>query len=426
MTGIILFAIALVCLFLGYSVAFTFAGVSLIVGALTLGVDLFEFMPYRIMSIMENTILMAVPMFIFMGIVLQKTGLAERLLESAAKLFGGMPGGVAISTIVVGALLAASTGVVGASVVAMGVISLPVMLKNNYHQPTATGVICASGTLGQIIPPSIILIILGDVMGVPVGDLFRAAVIPGMLLVVAYTLYILILGKLKPEFCPPIIVNESKREILVQAMKDIIPPLVLILAVLGSIFSGVATPTESSAIGAVGAVFLSILYGNFSISKMHQVSKETVKVTSMVFAVLIGATAFSMVFSYSGSEYIIEDFFMDLPGGKWTFIALSMLAILILGFFIDFIEIAFLVVPILLPVAIALDINLIWFAILISMNLQTSFLTPPFGFSLFYLKGVAPKYLKTSTIYKGVIPFILIQIAVLLLVLFFPEKLIFS
>jgi len=423
MTGIVLFTIALVCLFLGYSVAFTFAGVSLIVGTLVLGSDLFAFMPYRIMSIMENTILMAVPMFIFMGIVLQKTGLAERLLESAAKLFGGISGGVAISTIIVGALLAASTGVVGASVVAMGVISLPVMLKNNYHQPTATGVICASGTLGQIIPPSIILIILGDVMGVPVGDLFKAAVIPGLLLVAAYTLYILILGKFKPGLMPPLVVTENKRQLLVQALKDIVPPLTLILAVLGSIFSGMATPTESASIGAVGAVVLSLFYGSFSFSKMHEVSKETVKVTSMVFAVLIGATAFSMVFSYSGSEYLIEDFFLELPGGKWTFIALAMLAILLLGFFIDFIEIAFLVVPILLPVAIALDINLVWFAILISMNLQTSFLTPPFGFSLFYLKGVAPKYLKTATIYKGVVPFILIQIAVLLLVLFYPDLL---
>mgnify|MGYP000698789481 FL=1 len=426
MTGLVLFAIALVCLFLGYSVAFTFAGVSLIVGVAVLGVDLFAFMPYRIMAIMENTILMAVPMFIFMGIVLQKTGLAERLLESSAKLFGGMSGGVAISTIIVGALLAASTGVVGASVVAMGVISLPVMLKNKYHQPTAAGVICASGTLGQIIPPSIILIILGDVMGVPVGDLFRAAVIPGMMLVGFYVLYILVLGKIKPNFMPPIEVTESKRELLLQALKDIVPPLVLILIVLGSIFAGVATPTESSAIGAVGAIILSIFYGTFSFPKLHEVSKETVKVTSMVFAVLIGATAFAMVFSYSGSEYIIEDFFMELPGGKWTFIALAMIAILILGFFIDFIEIAFLVVPILMPVAIALDINLVWFAILISMNLQTSFLTPPFGFSLFYLKGVAPRWMKTTTIYKGVIPFILIQILVLLLVLFYPEHLIIS
>lgn len=424
MSGIFLFAIALVCLFLGYSVAFTFAGVSLIVGVVVLGADLFAFMPYRIMSIMENTILMAVPMFVFMGVVLQKTGLAERLLETAAKLFGGISGGVAISTIIVGALLAASTGVVGATVVAMGVISLPVMLKNNYHQPTATGVICASGTLGQIIPPSIILIILGDVMGVAVGDLFRAAVLPGVLLVAFYVIYILVLGQIKPNFMPPLTVTENKRELLVRAMKDILPPLLLILAVLGSIFSGVATPTESAAIGAVGAVVLSILYGSFSLLKLHDISKETVKVTSMVFAVLIGATAFSMVFSYSGSEYLIEDFFLELPGGKWTFIALAMLAILLLGFFIDFIEIAFLVVPILLPVALALDINLVWFAILISMNLQTSFLTPPFGFSLFYLKGVAPKYLKTVTFYKGVIPFILMQITVLILVMLFPNQLI--
>jgi tripartite ATP-independent transporter DctM subunit len=424
MTGLILFVVALVCLFLGYSVAFTFAGISLLVGVAVLGVDLFSFMPYRIMSIMENTILMAVPMFVFMGIVLQKTGLAERLLESAAKLFGGIPGGVAFSTIIVGALLAASTGVVGASVVAMGVISLPVMLKNNYHQPTATGVICASGTLGQIVPPSIVLIILGDVMGVPVGDLFRAAIIPSMLLIFAYAAYIFILGQIKPQYCPPIIVNESKRELLISALKDIVPALTLIIVVLGSIFAGIATPTESSAIGAVGAIILSVFYGKFSFKSLHSVSKETVKVTSMVFAVLIGATAFSMVFSYSGSEYLIEDFFMELPGEKWTFIVLAMVAILILGFFIDFIEIAFLVVPILLPVAIALDINLVWFAILISMNLQTSFLTPPFGFSLFYLKGVAPKWVKTSTIYKGVIPFVLIQITVLILVVLFPEHLI--
>jgi tripartite ATP-independent transporter DctM subunit len=426
MTGLVLFAIALLCLFMGYSVAFTFAGVSVLVGIAILGLDLFAFMPYRIMNIMENTTLMAIPMFVYMGIVLQKTGLAERLLESSAKLFGSIAGGVAVSTIIVGALLAASTGVVGASVVAMGVISLPVMLKNNYHQPTAAGVICAAGTLGQIIPPSIVLIILGDVMGVPVGDLFRAAVVPGMLLIVIYTIYILALGKFKPEYCPPMEVSHDKRALLVQAAKDIFPPLILIVAVLGSIFTGIATPTESSAIGAVGAVLLSVFYGGFSLKKIHEVSKETVKVTSMIFAVLVGATAFSMVFSYSGSEYLVEEFFMGLPGDKWTFILLAMLAILILGFFIDFIEIAFLVVPILTPVAIALDIDLIWFAVLISMNLQTSFLTPPFGFSLFYLKGVAPKSFKTTTIYKGVIPFIIMQLAVLLLVLLFPEQLILT
>jgi tripartite ATP-independent transporter DctM subunit len=425
MTGLILFSIALVCLFFGYSVAFTFAGISVIVGVLVLGVDLFSFMPYRIMSIMENTILMAIPMFVFMGIVLQKTGLAERLLESSAKLFGSMPGGIAISTIIVGSLLAASTGVVGASVVAMGVISLPVMLKNNYHQPTATGVICAAGTLGQIIPPSIVLIILGDVMGVPVGDLFKAAIVPGFLLILLYVTYILILGKFKPHYCPPMVVTENKKDLLIQAAKDIVPPLILILSVLGSIFSGIATPTESASIGAVGAMVLAKFYGDFSFKSMNEISLETVKVTSMIFAVLIGATAFSMVFSYSGSEYLIEEFFLDLPGDKWTFLIIAMVAILILGFFIDFIEIAFLVVPILTPVAIAFNIDLVWFAVLISMNLQTSFLTPPFGFSLFYLKGVAPKSVRTTTIYKGVIPFILIQITVLLLVLIFPEQLIF-
>ncbi|MFT6918988.1 MAG: tripartite ATP-independent transporter DctM subunit [Cognaticolwellia sp.] len=426
MTGIVLFAVALMFLFFGYSVAFTFAGISLIVGVISLGPDLFAFMPYRIMSIMENTTLMAIPMFIFMGIVLQKTGLAEKLLESSAKLFGQVAGGLAISTIIVGALLAASTGVVGASVVAMGVISLPVMLKNNYHQPTATGVICASGTLGQIIPPSIILIILGDVMGVPVGDLFKAAILPGFLLILMYTLYILVLGKIKPEFCPPMIVTESKQELLIQALKDIVPPMLLIITVLGSIFGGIATPTESSAIGAVGAVILATCYGKFSFKMINDVSKESVKVSSMIFAVLLGATAFSMVFTYSGSDFIVEDFFMDLPGGQWTFILSAMVAILILGFFIDFIEIAFLVVPILTPIAMALDIDLIWFAILITMNLQTSFLTPPFGFSLFYLKGVAPKSIKTLTIYKGVIPFILMQLVILSLVLLLPGYLIIT
>ena len=421
MEGLVLFFVALILLFMGYYVAFTFAGVSVLVGVFFLGIDLFEFMPYRIMSIMENTTLMSIPMFIFMGIVLQKTGLAERLLESSAKLFGSMSGGVAISTIIVGALLAASTGVVGASVVAMGVISLPVMLKNNYHQPTAAGVICASGTLGQIIPPSIILIILGDVMGLPVGDLFKAAVIPGMMLIGAYVLYILALSYVKPDFCPPIPVEEDKITILKQAAKDIVPPLLLIVVVLGSIFTGIATPTESSAIGAVGALVLAQFYGGVSFKTIFAVSKDSVKVSSMIFAVLIGATAFSMVFSYSGGEYLVEEFFLSLTGEKWTFIILVMIAILILGFFIDFIEIAFLVVPIIAPVAMALDINMIWFAILITMNLQTSFLSPPFGFSLFYLKGVAPKSMKTTTIYKGVVPFILLQIFVLGLIVAFPD-----
>ena len=421
MTGIILFICALVLLFFGYYVAYTFAGVSLVVAYVFLGEDLFSFMPYRIMSIMENTVMMAIPMFIFMGIILQKSGLAERLLESMGKLFGGMSGGLAISTIIVGTFLAASTGVVGASVVAMGVISLPVMLKHKYDPCLATGTICASGTLGQIVPPSIVLIILGDVMGISVGDLFRAAVIPSLMLVTAYTLYILFVAKTQPERCPAIKSDIEKSILIRRAVKDIIPPMILIISVLGSIFLGIATPTESAALGTMGAIVLSVIFGSFSFKSLMDSSLETVKTTSMVFAVLLGATAFSMVFSYGGGEHLIEEFFLSIPGEKWTFIAIAMLSVLILGFFIDFIEIAFIVVPLLAPIAMLMGIDMVWFAILIAMNLQTSFLTPPFGFSLFYLKGVAGDSVKTSTIYRGVMPFIGLQVLVLMLIVLFPK-----
>jgi len=422
MIGIVLFIAALCLLFLGYPIAFTFAGVSLLFGWFALGPDLFAFMPYRIMSIMENTILMAVPMFIFMGVVLQKSQLAERLLESMAILFGEIRGGLAISTVIVGAFLAASTGVVGASVVAMGVISLPVMMKYNYDKRLATGVICASGTLGQIIPPSIILIILGDVMGLPVGDLFQAALWPGIALILGYILYVTYIAWRHPERAPAIqVAPEKKRKALIQAIIYIIPPLLLIVAVLGSIFSGIATPTESSAFGGIGAIILALLSNNFSFKMLLDSAKETSKVSAMVFAVLIGATAFSMVFTYTGGDYLVEEFMLQLPGEKWTFIALAMIAILILGFFIDFVEIAFIIVPILTPIAESLGINMIWFAILIAMNLQSSFLTPPFGFSLFYLKGVAPEGVATTDIYKGVIPFIMIQVAVLAMLIMFPS-----
>jgi len=422
MIGIVLFITALCLLFVGYPIAFTFAGISLLFGWFALGADLFALMPFRIMGIMNNTILMAVPMFIFMGIVLQKSKLAERLLESMAILFGELRGGLAISTIIVGAFLAASTGVVGASVVAMGVISLPVMMKYNYDKRLATGVICASGTLGQIIPPSIILIILGDVMGLPVGDLFKAAIGPGVALVLAYILYVTIIAWRHPERAPAIPVNSKQRkQAITSALIAIIPPLFLITAVLGSIFTGIATSTESSALGGIGAILLAIASGNFRLSMLIDSAKETAKVTSMVFAVLIGATAFSMVFTYTDGDYLIEEFMLNLPGDKWTFIALSMLAILILGFFIDFVEIAFIIVPILTPIAESLEINMVWFAILIAMNLQSSFLTPPFGFSLFYLKGVAPKTIKTTDIYRGVIPFIFIQVCILIMLVAFPN-----
>jgi tripartite ATP-independent transporter DctM subunit len=422
MIGMIMFAVALVMLMVGFPVAFTFGGVALFFGVLSEGMDLFAFMPYRIMSVMQNTVLMAVPLFIFMGVILQRTRLAEQLLTSMGRLFGGLPGGLAISTILVGALLAASTGVVGASVVAMGLISLPVMLAHQYDKRLATGTICAAGTLGQIVPPSIILIILGDVLGLPVGDLFRAAVGPGVVLIGLYIVYILVMTRFKPETAPAMPEDKSisrKKEIM-NALLAIIPPLALIVIVLGSIFTGIATPTESSALGGVGAILLALIYGQFSFQMVWNASKDTVKVTAMVFAILIGATAFSMVFSYSGGDYLLEEWMLQLPGEKWGFIILAMLVIMVLGFFIDFVEISFIIVPILAPVAEALGINMLWFAILIAMNLQTSFLTPPFGFALFYLKGVAPPEVRTIDIYKGVFPFILLQVFVLALIVIFP------
>ncbi|NAZ44881.1 TRAP transporter large permease subunit [Vibrio toranzoniae] len=423
MIGIVMFFVALFALLLGFPVAFTFGGIALIFGVWAEGIEMFAFMPYRIQSIMENTVLMAVPLFVFMGLVLQKTKLAEQLLESMGRLFGGVRGGIAISTVLVGSLLAASTGVVGASVVAMGLISLPVMLKYNYDKGLACGTICASGTLGQIIPPSIVLILLGDVLGVPVGDLFQAAIWPGVMLVGAYIVYILIYAKLNPESAQPIERDDSisRKQEVFNALKAILPPLALIIVVLGSIFAGVATPTESAALGGAGALVLALLYGQFSWSMVFAASKETVKVTAMVFAILLGATAFSMAFTYTGGDYLVEEWMLKLPGEKWGFLIITMLVILILGFFIDFVEICFIIVPIIAPVAELMGINMTWFAILIAMNLQTSFLTPPFGFSLFYLKGVSPKGITTKDIYRGVMPFILIQIIVLGSLLAFPS-----
>ncbi|MGB0733383.1 MAG: TRAP transporter large permease [Pontibacterium sp.] len=424
MIGIVMFFVALAMLLVGFPVAFTFGGIALIFGVYAEGFDMFAFMPFRIQSIMENTVLMAVPLFIFMGIVLQKTKLAEQLLESMGRLFGGVRGGLAISTVLVGALLAASTGVVGASVVAMGLISLPVMLKYRYDKRLACGTICASGTLGQIIPPSIILIILGDVLGIPVGDLFKAALGPGLVLMGAYVVYILYYTWRNPKAAPALPLDEdkgTKREQYIAAVKAIVPPLALILIVLGSIFAGIATPTESSALGGVGALILAAMYKSFNWKMVLDAASETVKVTAMVFAILLGATAFSMAFSYTGGDYIVEEILSDLPGGATGFIVLSMLAILILGFFIDFVEISFIIVPILAPVAEILGIAPLWFAILIAMNLQTSFLTPPFGFSLFYLKGVAPPEVKTMDIYRGVMPFIAIQVAIVISIMLFPS-----
>lgn len=424
MIGILMFLTALLLLLLGFPVAFTFGGAAVFFGLFAEGTKIFSLMPHRIYSVMNNTILMAIPLFIFMGIILQKSKMAERLLESMGSLFGEIRGGIAISTVLVGALLAASTGVVGASVVAMGVISLPVMLKYNYDKRLATGTICASGTLGQIVPPSIILIILGDVFQQPVGDLFKAAFWPGVSLVVAYIAYIVIITIINPRLAPPVRLGTeygNKSQQIMTALKAIVPPLILIVLVLGSILYGVATPTESAAVGGVGAVLLAALYRQLSKKMIWNAASETVKISAMVFAILIGATAFSMVFTYTGGDYLVEDFMMALPGGKWGFLIFSMGATMILGFFIDFVEIAYIIVPILAPIAYKLGIDPLWYAILIAMNLQTSFLTPPFGFSLFYLKGVAPPEVKTMDIYRGVSPFIALQAMVLLFLIIFPE-----
>jgi len=436
MTGLIMFVAAFFMLLLGFGVAFTFGAVALIFGAIASYFELaqdgvvhfadwsdeflsmFSMMPFRIYAIIGNKILIAIPLFIFMGVVLEKSGIAARLLESMGTLFGKVRGGLAVSTIIIGTMLAASTGVVGASVVAMGVIALPVMLKHGYDKGIATGTICASGTLGQIIPPSIVLIILADVFNEPVGDLFKAAIIPSVVLVGAYIVYILVIANIKKDIAPAMpTVKINFKEIFVA----LIPPLVLIVLVLGSIFAGIATATESASVGAVGAIALAFFYRSLSFKLIEEASLDAVKITAMVFAILIGATAFSMVFTYSGADEIIENFLTSLPHAKILFIFLVMAIIFFLGFFIDFIEISYIVIPILLPAASDLGINPIWFAILIAMNLQSSFLTPPFGFSLFYLRGVAPKEVTTIDIYKGVIPFILIQMFVVVGMVFFPH-----
>ena len=439
MIGIWMFLVALIVLAIGYPVAFTFGAVSLYFGAIAAWFEIipdggtfiewweeflsmFSMMPFRIYSIMTNKILMAIPLFIFMGIILQKSQLAERLLESMGTLFGKVRGGLAISTVLIGALLAASTGVVGASVVAMGVISLPIMLRHNYNKALSTGTICAAGTLGQIIPPSIVLIVLADVFQLPVGDLFKAAILPGLALVGAYVLYILIISFFNPNLAPAITSDEvDYKSGAKKALIAIIPPLALIILVLGSIFAGIATPTESASLGAIGSMLLAMMYKKLNYKMVRDALLETVKTTSMVFAILVGATAFSMVFVYSGADEIVEGFMTQLPGEKWGFLILSMAIIMFLGFFIDFFEISYIVVPILLPIAQKIGVDPMWFAILIALNLQTSFLTPPFGFSLFYLKGVSPPEVKTTDIYKGVIPFILIQVLVLASIVLFPH-----
>ncbi|MBL1259109.1 MAG: TRAP transporter large permease subunit [Thiotrichaceae bacterium] len=424
--ALIMFGVVIAALMIGFPVAFTLGAVSMVFGSIFLGFQFFELLPMRIWGVMTNFTLLAVPLFIFMGIMLEKSGIAEELLETMAMLFGRVRGGLAVSIVIVGALLAATTGVVGATVVAMGVIALPALLKHGYRTELATGTIAASGTLGQIIPPSIVLILLADVIGVPVGQLFAGAVVPGFLLIVLFIVFIMIVAWRKPAYAPAIDVKKLQAErgdssLLVAVITSLIPPLLLVVAVLGSIFFGIASPTESAAVGALGAMILAILRRRLTMPKLQGTMRQTTRMTSMVFLILIGATTFGLVFRGMGGDMLVEDLMMELPGGVWGFLLVSMLVVFILGFFLDFIEICFVVVPIIAPIAIMMDIDPIWFAILIAMNLQTSFLTPPFGFSLFYLKAVAPPTVRITQIYRGVVPFIIIQLSVLGLLIAFPD-----
>lgn len=421
MIALVMFLIALALLLVGVPVAFAFGGVAMIFAFIIpeLGFEVFNILPFRIYGIMSNTTLMAVPLFIMMGLILEKSGMAEKLLYSMSALFKSVRGGLGVSVVLVGAILAASTGIVSASVVMMSVIALPLMINAGYDKSLASGTIASSGTLGQIIPPSIILIILGDVMNVSVGELFAGAVLPGLLLVSLYITYILIRAFLRVEDAPAVLSEE--RPLFVDLLKAILPPILLMVSVLGSIFAGIASPTESAAFGVIGGLILSSLNRTLDFSMIKYALFETMKLSGMIFMILIGATAFSLVFNELGGSDLILEFFSEDIGDVWVFIGLAMLSIFILGFFIDFIEISFIIVPILVPVMAAFGIDPIWFAVLIAMNLQASFLTPPFGLSLFFLKGAAKESVTTMQIYKGIIPFILLQLLGLGLVILFPD-----
>lgn len=422
--AIVLFVVIFILILLGYPVAFTLAGLSILVGYFLVP-DFLDLLPLRIMGTMQNYVLLAVPMFIFMGLMLEKSGLAENLLNTMAILFGKMKGGLAVSVVVVGTLLAASTGIVGATVITMGLISIPTMLRRHYKPELAAGAIVSSGTLGQIIPPSVVLVLLGSVLNVSVGDLFSAAIIPGVVLAVLYILYIVVYAHMYPDSAPAIPVEEIEKfrssDFKMKVVKAFVLPILLILMVLGSIFTGIASPTEAAAVGAMGAIILTASQGQFSWAKLSEVSKETTRLTSMVFMILLGATTFALVFRGLGGDRYLVDLIHQSTLSPMMFLFLVMLVVFIAGFFIDFIEIIFIIVPVVAPIFIAMDINLIWIGVLLALNLQTSFLTPPFGFALFYLKGVAPPELTTSMIYRGVIPFLIIQLAVLILVALFPS-----
>jgi len=441
--AIVMFLTTLGLLLFGFPVAFTLAGSALLFGFLGDALEVFNFrmigfFPQRIFGTMINEPLVAVPLFIFMGIMLEKTKIAAGLLQSIGELFGTTKGGLGIGVVIVGMLLAASTGIVGATVVTMGMLSLPSMIKAGYDQKIATGTICAAGTLGQIIPPSIVLVLLatilqganeeaamlkGDLAPDPVTaiDLFAGALLPGLMLVVMFIIFIYFYARIFPNSCPPIQTERTRSEIYKEAFKSIFPPLILIILVLGSILMGVATPTESASVGAIGAAIIAFSKGELTFQNIKEVSLNTVKLSSFVFVILIGASMFSLVFRGFNGDAMIEHFLGSLPGGLFTALLIVMVAIFILGFFLDYIEIIFVIVPLVGPILIANGADPLWLGILISLNLQTSFLTPPFGFSFFFLRGVAPKEIQTRNIYRGVMPFIGIQVLAIIIVAVFPS-----
>ena len=436
---LLMFLVVCLVLMAGYPVALSLSGTALIFALAGVATGTFDMaflhaLPNRLFGTIKNTTLIAVPLFVFMGVMLEKSRLAEDLLESMADLFKGFRSGLGISVVLVGALLAASTGIVGATVVTMGLMSLPTMLKRGYSSSQATGIICATGTLGQIIPPSIALVLLGDILSsayqqaqlnmgiftpkvVSIGDLFVGAIIPGLILVVLYCLYVSLF--VRPE--QPAETDEPLLERgLSRAMLNLLPPIFLIVAVLGSILSGAATPTEAAGVGAFGATLLAIFKGQLSLGRLREVAQSTTEVTSMVFLILIGAAVFSLVFRGFGGEELVEQFLAGLPGGVVSATILVMLVIFVLGFVLDFIEITFVVVPIVAPVLLAMGLDPVWLGIMIAINLQTSFLTPPFGFALFYLRGVAPESVETADMYRGVVPFIMIQLLLMLMLSLWP------
>ncbi len=425
MAALLLFIVLIVLILAGFPVAFTLAGVSIIFGLVFLDVEFFYLLPLRIYGTMSNFVLIAVPLFVYMGVMLEKSGIAERLLNTMAMLFGRLKGGLAVAVIIVGAMLAASTGIVGATVVTMGLLSLPAMLKRKYQPELATGTIAAAGTLGQIIPPSIVLVLLGSVMNISVGDLFVGAVIPGLILVVLYVSYVILISIIYPEKAPAVpkeeIATFKEKNYGVKVLRAFVLPLLLILAVLGSIFAGIASPTEAAAVGAFMATILTAVEKRLSVKVLKDVMTETVHLTSMVFIILVGATAFGLVFRGIEGDDALINFIRETELSPYAFLAFVMVLVFFAGFFIDFIEIIFIFMPVVTPVFAAFQMDLLWIAILVSVNLQASFLTPPFGFSLFYLKGVTPPEIKTTQLYRGIVPFIIIQVLMIAAVVAFPE-----